>query len=139
MRQAYVARMMAERAGGDAVNEACKNVLQIYRHGHVSFSAFLHELELTSQQDFGEFARLWFDRPGTFDYGIANTATDSLNHLQHHDIEVLPNDNILMHILSPYPAHRSAVTDCAASGWPNSSTVPSPQAAAAAGTTPRRS
>lgn len=23
------------------------------------------------------------------------------------------NDNILMHILSPYPAHRSAVTDCA--------------------------
>ncbi len=24
-----------------------------------------------------------------------------------------PNDNILTHILSPYPAHRSAVTDCA--------------------------
>jgi hypothetical protein len=23
-----------------------------------------------------------------------------------------PNDNILMHILSPYPAHRSAFTDC---------------------------
>jgi hypothetical protein len=23
-----------------------------------------------------------------------------------------PNDNILMHILSPYPAHRSALTDC---------------------------
>ncbi len=23
-----------------------------------------------------------------------------------------PNDNILMHILSPYPAHRSAVSDC---------------------------
>ena len=23
-----------------------------------------------------------------------------------------PNDNILMHILSPYPTHRSAVTDC---------------------------
>ena len=23
-----------------------------------------------------------------------------------------PNDNILMHILSPYPEHRSAVTDC---------------------------
>ena len=31
------------------------------------------------------------------------------------------NDNMLMHILSPYPAHRSAVTDCpklAASGLP---------------------
>jgi hypothetical protein len=24
-----------------------------------------------------------------------------------------PNDNMLMHILSPYPQHRSAVTDCA--------------------------
>ena len=24
-----------------------------------------------------------------------------------------PNDNMLMHILSPYPAHRSALTDCA--------------------------
>ena len=24
-----------------------------------------------------------------------------------------PNDNILMHILSPYPEHRSALTDCA--------------------------
>jgi len=23
-----------------------------------------------------------------------------------------PNDSILMHILSPYPAHRSALTDC---------------------------
>ena len=23
-----------------------------------------------------------------------------------------PNDNILMHILSPYPEHRSALTDC---------------------------
>jgi hypothetical protein len=23
-----------------------------------------------------------------------------------------PNDNILTHILSPYPAHRSALTDC---------------------------
>jgi hypothetical protein len=32
-----------------------------------------------------------------------------------------PNDNILMHILSPYPAHRSALTDTiklAASGFP---------------------
>jgi hypothetical protein len=24
----------------------------------------------------------------------------------------LPNDNMLMHILSPYPEHRSALTDC---------------------------
>lgn len=24
-----------------------------------------------------------------------------------------PNDNMLMHILSPYPEHRSALTDCA--------------------------
>lgn len=24
----------------------------------------------------------------------------------------MPNDNILMHILSPYPAHRSSLTDC---------------------------
>ena len=23
-----------------------------------------------------------------------------------------PNDNILMHVLSPYPQHRSALTDC---------------------------
>jgi hypothetical protein len=23
-----------------------------------------------------------------------------------------PNDNILMHILSPYPEHQSALTDC---------------------------
>jgi len=31
-----------------------------------------------------------------------------------------PNDNMLMHILSPYPSHRSALTDCqklAASGF----------------------
>ena len=27
-----------------------------------------------------------------------------------------PNDNILMHILSPYAAHRSALTDCAKFG-----------------------
>jgi hypothetical protein len=27
-----------------------------------------------------------------------------------------PNDNMLMHILSPYPAHRSAITDCAKLG-----------------------
>ncbi len=32
-----------------------------------------------------------------------------------------PNDNMLMHILSPYPAHRSALTDCSKllqSGFP---------------------
>lgn len=37
-----------------------------------------------------------------------------------------PNDNMLMHILSPYPQHRSAVADCATllpaiqtpTGWP---------------------
>jgi hypothetical protein len=27
------------------------------------------------------------------------------------------NDNILTHILSPYPAHRSALTDCDKLGW----------------------
>ena len=34
-----------------------------------------------------------------------------------------PNDNMLMHLLSPYPKHRSALTDCqklAASGFPGS-------------------
>jgi hypothetical protein len=34
-----------------------------------------------------------------------------------------PNDNMLMHILSPYPSHRSALTDCqklAASGFSGS-------------------
>jgi hypothetical protein len=33
-----------------------------------------------------------------------------------------PNDNMLMHILSPYPVHRSALTDCrklAESGFPD--------------------
>lgn len=37
-----------------------------------------------------------------------------------------PNDNMLMHILSPYPVHRSAVTDCAkllASGFPQRKAV----------------
>jgi hypothetical protein len=37
-----------------------------------------------------------------------------------------PNDNMLMHILSPYPAHRSAVTDCTkllASGFPHRKAV----------------
>lgn len=33
-----------------------------------------------------------------------------------------PNDNMLLHLLSPYPSHRSAVTDCsklASSGFPH--------------------
>lgn len=37
-----------------------------------------------------------------------------------------PNDNMLMHVLSPYPEHRSAVTDCdklRASGFPCSKAV----------------
>lgn len=37
-----------------------------------------------------------------------------------------PNDNMLMHILSPYPQHRSALTDCiklTASGFPGSTAV----------------
>ena len=37
-----------------------------------------------------------------------------------------PNDNMLMHILSPYPSHRSALTDCqklAASGFSGSLAV----------------
>jgi hypothetical protein len=37
-----------------------------------------------------------------------------------------PNDDMLMHILSPYPSHRSALTDCqklAASGFSGSLAV----------------
>lgn len=37
-----------------------------------------------------------------------------------------PNDNMLMHLLSPYPAHRSALTDCSklvASGFPGRKVV----------------
>jgi hypothetical protein len=37
-----------------------------------------------------------------------------------------PNDNMLTHILSPYPSHRSALTDCqklAASGFSGSLAV----------------
>jgi hypothetical protein len=36
------------------------------------------------------------------------------------------NDNMLMHVLSPYPAHRSALTDCeklARSAWPGSKAI----------------
>jgi hypothetical protein len=37
-----------------------------------------------------------------------------------------PNDNMLMHILSPYPSHRSALTDCSklvTSGFPGNLAV----------------
>lgn len=37
-----------------------------------------------------------------------------------------PNDNMLMHLLSPYPAHRSALTDCSkllSSGFPGTKAV----------------
>src|SRR5262249_554096 len=37
-----------------------------------------------------------------------------------------PNDNMLMHILSPYPKHHSALTDCIklqGSGFPGSKAI----------------
>ncbi|MCH8183223.1 MAG: FAD-binding oxidoreductase [Proteobacteria bacterium] len=42
----------------------------------------------------------WVEWDGTpkwsFDYGVSAVAPDNLNRLQHHDVEVLPNGNILM-------------------------------------------
>lgn len=42
----------------------------------------------------------WVDWDGTllwsFDYGVADTATDTRQVLQHHDFEVMPNGNILL-------------------------------------------
>jgi len=71
VRGAYVAAVLSEYAGAEAFERASKNFMSVHRYTTVSFAAFLHELTLASEQPLEELVRVWFERPGTFDYRIA--------------------------------------------------------------------
>jgi len=76
VRGAFTAAMLSTYVGGDAFDRACKNFLSVHRHSTVSFGALLHEITLASEVPLDELVRVWFDRPGTFDYEIAAVATE---------------------------------------------------------------
>lgn len=76
VRGAFVAAVLSEYAGPEAFERAARNFMSVHRYTTVSFAAFLHELTLASEQPLDELVRVWFDRPGTFDYRIARVEED---------------------------------------------------------------
>ncbi len=77
VRGAFVAAVLSEYAGAEAFERASKNFMSVHRYTTVSFAAFLHELTLASEQPLEELVRVWFDRPGTFDYRVARVEEDA--------------------------------------------------------------
>ena len=76
VRGPYTAAMLAEYIGADAFARACRNFMSVHRYSTVSFAALLHEMSLTSEKPLDELVRVWFDRPGTFDYAITSVTED---------------------------------------------------------------
>lgn len=72
VRGPYAAAAIAQYVGQDAFERACRNFMAVHRHTSVSYAALLHELTLASERPLDELVRVWFDRPGTFDYAIAS-------------------------------------------------------------------
>ena len=70
VRGPFVAAMLHDHVGREDFIRACRNFLEIHRCSTVSFASFRQELELASQMKLDEFLRVWFDRPGTFDYAL---------------------------------------------------------------------
>ncbi len=76
VRGAYIAATIAAYAGQDAFDRATKNLMSVHRYTTISFGALLHEITLASEVPLDELVRVWFDRPGTFDYRIADVVTE---------------------------------------------------------------
>lgn len=76
VRGPYTAAMLAEYIGPDAFARACRNFMSVHRYSTVSYAALLHEMSLASEKPLDELVRVWFDRPGTFDYGITSVAEE---------------------------------------------------------------
>lgn len=68
----FLAQMLADYVGREKFHAACRNFLAVHRCSTVSYSSFRQELELASDMDLGEFFYAWFDRPGAFDYALAD-------------------------------------------------------------------
>lgn len=76
-RGAYAAAAIASYIGQNAFDQACRNFMAVHRYSTVSYAALLHEMTLASERPLDELVRVWFDRPGAFDYGIAAVATET--------------------------------------------------------------
>ena len=76
VRGAYAAAVIAAYAGPNAFDRACKNFMSVHRYRTVSFGALLHEITLASEIPLDELVRVWFDRPGTFDYRVSSVLSE---------------------------------------------------------------
>ncbi len=72
---ARIARLLESSAGREGYWEACRNLFRIHAGHTVTLDAFRRELELATQKDFRETFRVWFDRPGVFDYTVEGVRT----------------------------------------------------------------
>ena len=73
VRGAQVAVMLEHMLGRDALLNGCRNFIRIYRHKRASSASLFQELELVAKVQLDEFARVWLDRTGAFDYSLEET------------------------------------------------------------------
>jgi hypothetical protein len=76
IRGAYAAAVISAKTGPDAFDRGCQNFMSVHRYTTVSYAALLHEITLASEVPLDELVRLWFNRPGTFDYRISQVEED---------------------------------------------------------------
>lgn len=68
---AQVARLLAATVGEDSLTQTLRKLLARNRYRSISLDQLLAGLELSSERDLSEWARVWFDRSARVDFAIA--------------------------------------------------------------------
>ena len=72
----YIASMLGATIGPTNVVAAMRQILTTYRYREVSNAQAEEVFSQVSEQDLDEFMRVWFDRPGHFDYAVAGLSQE---------------------------------------------------------------
>lgn len=67
----YIASALAAYIGTDTMQAALRQIVDTHRYGAVTLSEATAVFARVSERDLDEFMRVWFDRPGHFDYELA--------------------------------------------------------------------
>jgi hypothetical protein len=66
----FIAATLAAYLGEEEFLRGLRAALERHRHSTVSLQALTEDFGHTAERDLTEFMRVWFDRPGRFDYAL---------------------------------------------------------------------
>lgn len=109
-----VARLLAKTVGEEAFTQALRNLMRA-PYQTVDVQRFLDELELVSERDLEEWARVWMDRVGPVDYGLTEARQEGGRlHVQVKNLGDFPSPvGLKVRIIADYTEDREITTGAA--------------------------